>query len=83
MVYPFGRDVLYLCWSHNSSTSPWVKREWEHAYETKGIDSIEPIPLEPPDEYPPPPKLAGKHFNDRCLYLIRALEQHEGTDRQP
>lgn len=77
------RDVLYLCWSHNSSTSPWVKREWEHAYETKGIDSIEPIPLEPPDECPPPPKLAGKHFNDRCLYLIRALEQHEGTDRQP
>lgn len=73
------RDVLYLCWSHNSRASLWVKREWEHAYETKGIDSIEPIPLEPPDECPPPPKLAGKHFNDRCLYLIRALEQHEGS----
>ena len=75
--------MLYLCWSHNSSTSPWVKREWEHAYETKGIDSIEPIPLEPPDECPTPPKLAGKQFNNRRISPISALVQHEGTDRHP
>ena len=71
------RDVLYLCWSQHASESPWVRREWEYAYETKGEDSIEPIPIDPPDECPPPEKLAGKHFNDKLLYLMKVLELHK------
>lgn len=69
------RDVLYLCWSRSASGSDWVRREWQYAYETKGVDCIEPIPIDPPDECPPPTQLAGKHFNDRLLYLMKVLEQ--------
>lgn len=62
-------DVLYLCWSHFARESQWVDKEWRYAFAQKGIDGIEPIPLEPPDRCPPPKELNGKHFNDKLLYL--------------
>ena len=64
------RDILFLCWSRNAQQSPWVDREWRYALERKGIDSIEPIPLEQPDVCPPPVELSHKHFNDSMLYII-------------
>ena len=64
------RDVLFLCWSQNSKISPWVDMEWRYAMERKGIDAIEPIPIDPPDICPPPHELQSKHFNDSLLYII-------------
>ncbi len=62
-----ARDVLYLCWSHYAKLSRWVEAEWRYALSNKGLDAIEPIPLEPPTECPPPEELNSKHFNDRTL----------------
>lgn len=62
------RDILFLCWSQFAKESKWVDTEWRYALSTKGIDSIEPIPLEPPTVCPPPKELESKHFNDRELY---------------
>ena len=72
------RDVLFLCWSRNASASEWVEKEWRYAYEQKGIDAIEPLPLEPPENCPPPPELQQKHFNNILLYVTarRTAEQH-------
>ena len=64
------RDVLFLCWSHFARESKWVDFEWRYALEKKGIEAIEPIPLELPAICPPPPELASKHFNDRELYYM-------------
>lgn len=64
------RDILFLCWSRNALASEWVEREWRYALEKKGIDAIEPIPLEQPDICPPPRELWSKHFNDSLLYII-------------
>ena len=57
-------DIFFLFWSSNASRSPWVEKEWRCALDTHGIDFIDPVPLEPPDVAPPPPELAGLHFND-------------------
>ncbi len=75
------RDILYLCWSRSASFSQWVDKEWRYALEHKGLDGIEPIPLETPDQCPPPPELATKHFDDKWLYYEKALPvfSHEKT----
>ena len=65
-----SRDILFLCWSRNAMASEWVEREWRYALERKGVDAIEPIPLEQPDICPPPTELWNKHFNDALLYII-------------
>ena len=64
------RDILFLCWSKNAKESEWVSKEWHYALQNKGADSIEPIPLEPPSECPPPEELKHKHFNDAMLFII-------------
>lgn len=64
------RDILFLCWSRNALVSEWVEREWRYALENKGVQAIEPIPLEQPDVCPPPKELWSKHFNDSLLYII-------------
>ena len=61
------RDILYLCWSRHAKASEWVEREWRYALEQKGIDAIEPLPLEPPEVCEPPEELKEKHFHDREL----------------
>lgn len=66
------RDVLFLCWSHFARESKWVNEEWRYAFEKKGIDGIEPIPIESPDVCPPLEELKKKHFNDKLLYIINA-----------
>ena len=65
------RDVMYLFWSRNAKESEWVNKEWKYAFDTKGEDFIEPVPIEQPDLCPPPEELKHKHFNDEILYIIK------------
>lgn len=67
-----GRDVFFLFWSANAKNSRWVEKEWRFALEKRGLEFIDPIPLVPPEEAPPPPELSSKHFNDRELVFIKA-----------
>ncbi|MBQ6885443.1 MAG: TIR domain-containing protein [Clostridia bacterium] len=67
-----NRDVLFLCWSKYARESKWVDMEWRYALESKGEDSIEPIPIDSPDICPPPVELQQKHFNDKMLFIIKA-----------
>lgn len=64
------RDILFLCWSHFARQSKWVDEEWRYALAHKGIECIEPVPIEPPGVCPPPDELKSKHFNDKLLYII-------------
>lgn len=64
-------DVFYLFWSDNARMSEWVEREWRCALKSRGLDFIDPVPLVSPEEVPPPPELAGKHFNDWVLAFMR------------
>ena len=66
------RDILFLCWSKYARASEWVDYEWRYALKIKGVDSIEPVPIEPPESCPPPDELDGKHFNDKLLYIINS-----------
>ena len=66
------RDILFLCWSHFARQSKWVNEEWRYALAHKGIECIEPVPIEPPNICPPPEELSKKHFNDKLLYIIQA-----------
>ncbi len=67
-------SVLFLCWSKFARESEWVDFEWRYALEKKGEDFIDPIPIDPPELCPPPAELQQKHFNDRMIYVIKALE---------
>jgi hypothetical protein len=48
-----SRDIFYLFWSLAASRSPWVKKEWRTALRTKGLQYIDPVPLEPPSKVSP------------------------------
>jgi len=84
-------QALYLCWSRGAQRSVWVQREWRYAYETKGLEAVEPIPLEPPSLCAPPDELKSKHFNDLTTlvaYAERASrkeqeEQEKTVENQP
>jgi len=65
-------DVFYLFWCRHALASEWVAKEWQWAFDTKGLDFIDPIPLEGPEYAPRPEKLASKHFNDPLLAFIAA-----------
>jgi len=65
-------DIFFLFWSTNASQSTWVEKEWRCAYNAKGLEFINPVPLQPPDLAPPPPELAGLHFNDWELAYLRS-----------
>lgn len=60
-------DVFYLFWCRHALRSTWVEKEWRYALEKRGLDFIDPVPLESPEFAPPPPSLAAKHFNDPWL----------------
>ena len=62
-------DVLFLLWSTNSKDSEWVNKEWKYIYDKKGINYIEPIPLEPNAGKFLPKELAEKHCNDLLVYI--------------
>lgn len=69
------RDILFLCWSHFAKESKWVDAEWRYALSNKGVDCIEPVPIESPDVCPPPDELTRKHFNDKLLYIINSVKE--------
>ena len=58
-------------WSRAARESQWVDREWRYAMSNKGIECIEPIPIDPPDRCPPPAELSSKCFRDRELLYIQ------------
>jgi len=55
----------------NASASVWVKQEWQTALRTGRRDFIDPVPLESPEEAPPPSELSSLHFNDWMLAFQR------------
>jgi hypothetical protein len=61
------REVFYLFWSRAATQSKWVEWEWRTALRTKGLDHIDPVPLDSPRDAPPPQELTGLHFNDWTL----------------
>lgn len=65
-----AKELFYLFWSQRGAASTEVEHEWRIALEHKGLDRIWSIPLEPPNEVPPPPELADLHFNDSYLARI-------------
>lgn len=62
-----ARDILYLCWSKSARISKWVNYEWRHALQTKGLDGINPIPIE---KCTPPAELKTLHFDENLLYYL-------------
>lgn len=62
-------QVFMLFWSANAKASEWVEWEWKTALKYKGIDCIEPHPLEDPSGSPPPDELKALHFNDKYLFF--------------
>jgi hypothetical protein len=64
------KDIFYLFWSAAAARSEWVKREWRLALERRGLEYINPVPLEEPDRTPPPKELAALHFSDPVLRNI-------------
>lgn len=68
------REVLFLCWSVNASKSEWVEREWKTMLDLKGLNAIEPIPLDDPQLCPVPQDLKPLHFDDMEL-LIRSARR--------
>ena len=68
-----GCDLFLLFWSRAAKESEWVIKEAEYALRCQGegnTPDIVPVILETPPPLPPPPSLAGIHFNDRIHYLI-------------
>jgi hypothetical protein len=63
-----NKDIFYLFWSENAAKSKWVNWEWSCAYDKRGIDYIDPFPL---DQTKPPQKLESLQFADRW---VRHLE---------
>ena len=66
-----NKDVFYLFWSRNAAQSDWVTWEWHCAYDKKGIDYIDPLPL---DQTKPPSELESLQFADRWVRHLRYEE---------
>jgi kumamolisin len=66
-----ARDIFYLFWSRHARKSKWVEKEWRCALSERGIEFIDPIPLESPEKSPPPAELSSLHFNDWVLAFRR------------
>jgi len=71
-----ARDMFYLFWSVAASRSPWVEREWRTALELRGLDYIDPVPLQSAIVAPPPAELAALHFNEWTLAFTAVGSAH-------
>jgi serine/threonine protein kinase len=60
-------DVFYLFWCRHAMASDWVSREWRWALKSKGLDFIDPVPLESREQASPPVELMAKDFNGPLL----------------
>jgi HEAT repeat protein len=63
------REMFYLFWSIAASRSRWVESEWRMALAVRGLDYIDPVPLQPASVAPPPAELSALHFNDWTLAI--------------
>jgi hypothetical protein len=75
-------DVFLLFWSKAAAVSEWVSREIDYALARQGDNAenppaIQPVPIEGPPIVPPPPRLAGLHFNDALLAQILATTSRQ------
>ena len=66
------RELFLLFWSKIAKESQWVDWEWRTCYGEKGIDGIDPHPLDPVFEAEPPEELKSLHFEDRFMLLRKA-----------
>lgn len=69
-----NRELFLLFWSTYASQSEWVTWEWKTALREKGLSAIDPHPLAPEFEAPPPAELKSLHFNDRYMLVRKAYE---------
>ena len=78
------KDRFFLFWSTAAARSVWVEREWRLALDLRGLQYIDPVPLEEPDRVPPPKELAALHFSDPLLRNIayERLKRQLGRERQ-
>lgn len=58
------KDIFYLFWSRHAAKSIWVEREWKLALNNRGLNYIDPVPLEDVRDAPPPEELKSLHFHD-------------------
>jgi hypothetical protein len=58
------RDRFLLFWSSHAAASEWVRWEYRAALRLRGMDVIQPQPLEALERSPVPPELAQLHFDD-------------------
>lgn len=65
------KDIFYLFWSRYAAKSIWVEREWKLALNNRGLDYIDPIPLEDVRDAPPPEELKSLHFHDFYIPYIQ------------
>jgi hypothetical protein len=61
------RERVFLFWSRHARGSQWVDFEWRLARKLKGIDAIDPVPLDDAHGAPPPLELAALCFDDAYL----------------
>jgi hypothetical protein len=69
------RGGFLLFWSPAAAKSPHVEKEWRHRLERRGLYSIQPAALEPPERCPPPAELAELEFGSVHLHVARSLAQ--------
>jgi hypothetical protein len=62
-----SRDVFYLFWSRQPKPRNGWKQSGGWRFRPKGLDFIDPVPLESPKTAPPPEELASRHFGDWTL----------------
>ena len=68
-------DVLLLFWSVPASRSVEVEREWSYALSKRGLTFICPVPLDPPQECPPPDALKELNFSVRAFARNEAAKE--------
>jgi len=66
-------DMLLLFWSLAAKQSGEVRKEWTFALSNRGLDFIQPFPLEDPKRAEPPKELGSLHFNDKYLMILKGL----------
>ena len=65
-----NKDTFFLFWSQYAAQSVWVEREWKMALNKRGLNYIDPVPLDEPDVSPPPTELKDLHFSDAYVSYI-------------
>ena len=74
-----SKDVFYLFWSLTAARSKEVEKEWRYAFDARGIDYIDPVPLVDPRDAPPPLELKSLHFSDQFLAHIEVQRRINQT----